>query len=127
MRSFHQDGRLPAAGEIFVFGSNLAGRHGKGAAKIARGYGAVYGIAEGRMGRTYAIPTKDGRIHTLPLARIGPYCAEFINYAALHPETRFFMTRVGCGLACYRDADMAPLFKGAGDNFCFPDEWRELL
>ena len=75
---------------IYVFGSNLAGRHGKGSALCARNvYGAVYGVGVGRTGNAYAIPTKDERIKTLPLDRIAVYVAEFLEYAKEHPELEF--------------------------------------
>lgn len=85
---------------IFVFSSNLAGRHGKGAALCAKNHhGAEYGIGVGRTGNAYAIPTKDRRIRTLPLPRIAKYVAEFLAYARAHPELEFEVTKIGCGLA----------------------------
>jgi hypothetical protein len=114
--------------EIFVFGSNEAGRHGKGAALFARqNHGAVYGQGVGRTGNAYAIPTKDLNIRTLPLLRIEQYVLDFIEYAYDHPELTFNVTRIGCGLAGYRDEDIAPLFKGAPDNCNLPDEWKEYV
>ena len=78
---------------IFVFGSNLAGRHGKGAALDARiDWGAEYGVGVGRTGEAYAIPTKDHRLVTLPLDEIKPYVDDFIKYATEHPQERFFVT-----------------------------------
>src|SRR5690554_5287689 len=124
----HNDGELPQQGEIFVFGSNLAGRHGKGAAKVARAqYGAVYGVGEGLTGRAYAIPTKDVYIKTLPLFSIKAYIREFVLFAQEHPEMTFFLTRVGCGLAGYTDEQIAPLFKGVGENVSVPEEWVKWL
>lgn len=114
--------------KIFVFGSNEAGRHGKGAALFARqNHGAVYGQGIGRTGNAYAIPTKDLNIRTLPLFRIEQHVLDFIEYAYDHPELTFNVTRVGCGLAGYRDEDIAPLFKGAPDNCNLPDEWKEYV
>lgn len=113
---------------VFVFGSNLAGRHGKGAALTARLYfGAVYGQGSGRQGMSYAIPTKDHDLQTLPLAEIASYVTEFLGYAAEHSDLVFYVTRVGCGLAGYQDADVAPLFKGAPKNCQLPQEWEEFL
>ena len=110
---------------IFVFGSNLAGRHGKGAALSARqNYGAEYGVGVGRTGNSYAIPTKDERIRTLPLARIQKYVAEFIEYAQAHPELRFQVTKIGCGLAGYQEHEISPMFKEAPNNCDLPDWWR---
>jgi hypothetical protein len=112
--------------EIFVFGSNLAGRHGKGAALHARQkYGAVYGVGVGRTGSAYAIPTKDHSIQTLPLESILPYVESFLHYANEHSELTFLVTRVGCGLAGYKDSDIAPMFYGAPSNCKLPEEWKE--
>lgn len=110
---------------IFVFGSNLAGRHGKGAALDARReYGAVYGVGVGRTGDAYAIPTKGHSLQTLPLYVIAGYVKDFILYATDHPELEFFVTRVGCGLAGYSDDQIAPLFAGAPPNCELPKAWR---
>lgn len=112
---------------IFVFGSNAAGIHGAGAAQWAREHcGAVWGVGVGRTGQAYAIPTKDLHIETLPLPRIRHYVAEFLKYAAAHPELEFQVTRIGCGLAGYTDADIAPMFQGAPANCRLPEGWREI-
>lgn len=109
---------------IFVFGSNLAGRHGKGAALHARQkYGAVYGVGIGLTGRAYAIPTKDKNLLTLPLHLIEQYVADFVVYAKANPDLTFQVTRVGCGLAGYADHQIAPMFKGAPKNCMLPAEW----
>lgn len=111
--------------KIFVFGSNLAGRHGKGAALTARlQHGAIYGKGTGPQDNAYAIPTKDERLQTLALDRIKPYVEEFLNYARKHPELTFQVTRVGCGLAGYKDKDIAPMFKDAPSNCELPEGWR---
>lgn len=111
---------------IFVFGSNLAGRHGKGAALHARqNCGAKYGVGVGRTGNAYAIPTKDERIQTLPLERIAPHVADFLSYARANPALEFEVTRIGCGLAGYTDSQIAPMFAGAPDNCKLPDGWRQ--
>ena len=110
--------------EIFVFGSNLAGRHGKGAALHARKVcGAIYGQAAGRQGDSYAIPTKDERLRTLPLNEISPYVDRFIAYAVANPELRFKLTAIGCGLAGYKPKDIAPMFADAPENVIKPDEF----
>lgn len=99
---------------IFVFGSNLAGRHGKGAAlEAVEKWGAIYGKGEGRQGNSYAIPTKDAKLKILPLSRIQYYVAQFIYYAHTHRNLHFEVTRVGCGLAGYDDVEMLELFKYA--------------
>ncbi|MFZ2152047.1 MAG: hypothetical protein WAV09_03005 [Minisyncoccia bacterium] len=113
---------------IFVFGSNLAGRHGKGAALWAKNeFGAVYGVGVGRTGNAYAIPTKSIYLNTLPLSEIAKHVRIFILYAQTHPELLFQVTRVGCGLAGYKNEEMAPLFKGCPANCMMPKEWLEFL
>ena len=112
---------------IFVFGSNLAGRHGKGAAKFAREqYGAVYGVGEGPTGHAYALPTKDQGLRTRTLPNIQNSVRTFIAYARSRPDLEFTVTRVGCGLAGYKDTDIAPLFRGAPKNCILPLGWRDM-
>lgn len=129
MTKFHKDGTLPLNGEIFVFGSNLAGIHGAGAAKIAhQKFGAVYGRGLGFQGRSYAIPTKDYDIRTISLDEIKHYVKIFVDrtnddFIINHG---YFVTRVGCGLAGYTDDQIAPLFKGAR-NCSFVEAWRPYL
>ena len=119
--------------EIFVFGSNLAGRHGAGAAKQAMKYGAVYGVGSGIMCNTYAIPTKDFNIKTLSTNAIEKYINQFITTAYLINEYSdryvYLITRIGCGLAGYTDNVMAKLFKACIDYSCFrlPIEWKQYL
>jgi hypothetical protein len=116
------------SGEIFVFGSNEAGRHGKGAALYARRhYGAKYGVGVGRTGDAWAIPTKDGELRTLSLERIAHYVGQFLTYAEVHPELLFKVTAIGTGLAGYKHEDIAPMFARAPANCHLPDEWRNLL
>lgn len=113
---------------IFVFGSNLAGRHGAGTAKFARQYhGAIYGQGVGRQGNSYAIPTKSHTIQTLPLSSIRPHIQDFIDYATVHPELTFQVTRIGCGLAGYTNADIAPMFYYAPTNCQFDTAWKPYL
>ena len=109
---------------IFVFGSNLAGRHGKGAALCAfKEHGAIYGKGTGLQGSSYAIPTKDENLNTLPLVNIQEYVLEFLLFADNHPEFIFKVTRIGCGLAGYKDEDIAPMFKDAPYNCLLPEGW----
>ena len=97
--------------EIFIFGSNLSGRHGKGAAKTALGWGAKWGQAKGLQGRTYGIPTKDASIRrTLTIEEIKPFVDEFIEFAKANENLIFLVTAIGCGLAGYKPKDIAPLF-----------------
>jgi hypothetical protein len=113
-------------GKIFVFGSNLAGRHGKGAALCARlDYGAVYGVGVGPTGFSYAIPTKDGQLRTLALDVIADHVADFLDYAAQNPQLVFEVTRIGCGLAGYQDHQISPMFLDAPENCLLPQGWRE--
>ena len=114
--------------EIFVFGSNTAGRHGAGAAYDAKKrFGAVTGIGEGPQGQSYAIPTKDRRLNVLSLDTIAGHIYSFIAYAKEHPELTFLVTPVGCGLAKYTALDIAPLFGGAPDNVVLPAQFEEYL
>ena len=104
--------------EVFVFGSNLAGMHGGGAAYVAfKKFGAVMGCGVGLRGQSYAIPTMQGGVET-----IMPYVDEFIAFASDHPELFFYVTRIGCGIAGFRDKEIAPLFaKALGlENICLP-------
>lgn len=114
--------------QIFVFGSNLAGRHGKGAALHAKlNHGAIYGQGYGLQGRSFAIPTKDFYLRSLPLTEIQIYVNSFKTYAKNHPELTFNVTRIGCGLAGYTDTDIAPMFKNCSDNVKLPKEFKEIL
>lgn len=109
---------------IFVFGSNLAGRHGKGAALFARkNYGAVYGVGIGRTGNSFAIPTKDHNIKTLPLSEIRKYVNIFLDYAKGNPDLQFEVTKIGCGLAGYTEDQIAPMFAEATSNCHLPEGW----
>lgn len=127
--------------DIFVFGSNLAGRHGKGAALYARQhYGAIYGNGVGRqgygpLGSSYAIPTKDANLKTLPLDEIQHYVWEFLDYALnqMSQPVQFILTPIGCGLAGYTPKEILPLFRSwevtgwLPDNIILPKEFIEEL
>ena len=118
----HIDSLLPD--EVFVFGSNLAGAHGGGAARVALGkFGAVYGQGVGLQGQSYAIPTMQGGVET-----IIPYVDNFIDFAKNHPDKFFLVTRIGCGIAGFTDQQMAPLFKDAMnlENVCLPRSFVEV-
>ena len=111
--------------EIFVFGSNLYGLHGGGAAAAAmRDFGAIWGQGVGMQGQSYAIPTMHGGVDV-----IKPYVDEFIAYAREHQDKFFYVTRIGCGIAGFKDEEMAPLFKDALDlpNVALPKEFVEIL
>ena len=107
--------------EIFVFGSNLKGMHGGGAAYIAyRKFGAVMGQGVGLQGQSYGIPTMQGGVET-----IRPYVDEFIEFARQHPELTFLVTRIGCGIAGFTDEEISPLFEAAHgvENIVLPPNW----
>ena len=111
--------------EIFVFGSNLAGAHGGGAARLAyNSFGAVWGQGVGLQGQSYAIPTMQGGVET-----IKPYVDKFIAFAQQHPELKFLVTRIGCGIAAFTSKDIAPLFQNAIDqeNVILPKDFVEVL
>lgn len=114
--------------KIFVFGSNLAGRHGAGAALDARRYhGAVYGCGEGLQGNAYAIPTKDRELKPRSLEEIKASVETFLTFARDVEEIgmQFQVTRIGCGLAGFSDAQIAPMFEDAPMNCELPIGWRE--
>lgn len=107
--------------EIFVFGSNLGGMHGGGAARLAfERFGAEWGKGVGLYGQTYAIPTMQGGVET-----IRPYVDDFIAFAKTRPDLTFLVTRIGCGIAGFRDEEIAPLFAAAHDvdNIVLPAGW----
>lgn len=115
---------------IFVFGSNLAGIHGAGAAREALyNWGAEWGVGHGLTGSAYAIPTKDERIQTLPLTHIEVYVAQFIGFAQTSPDKYFFVTPIGCGLAGYTHGLIAPYFEPAlgMPNVGLCKTWRRIL
>lgn len=115
-------------GCVFVFGSNLAGRHGKGAAQVAAlHFGAVYGVGEGITGQAYALPTKDAGLRTLPLAAIAGHVGRFLRFAATRPDLKFVVTEVGTGLAGYAPEDIAPMFAAAGPNVLLPRAFIDAL
>ncbi len=110
--------------KIFVFGSNLAGRHGAGSAKAARLYhGAINGIGVGISGNSYAIPTKDRKLRVLPISEISKHIQIFLQFAKDHPEMEFHIVAIGCGLAGYTPAEIGPMFQGAPNNCYLPKEF----
>lgn len=111
--------------DIFVFGSNLAGSHGGGAARLAyQKFGAVWGQGRGLQGNSYAIPTMQGGVET-----IRPYVNEFIDFAKSHPELTFYVTKIGCGIAGFKESEIAPLFKDSIGipNIRLPEDFVEIL
>jgi len=111
--------------EIFVFGSNLAGAHGGGAARLAYNrFGAIWGQGVGLQGQSYAIPTMQGGVDT-----IKPYVDEFIRFAKQHPEQKFLVTKIGCGIAGFKVDEIAPLFYHAIDseNIVLPKDFDDII
>lgn len=114
-----------ADNEIFVFGSNLAGIHGGGAARFAyEHFGAIWGLVVGMQGRCYAIPTMHGGVD-----KIKPYVDQFINFAFVHCNYTFFVTKIGCGIAAFTEYEIAPLFARAInlENVILPKEFVEII
>lgn len=117
-----------ATDPVFVFGSNLGGRHGRGAAAFAlRWRGARMGQGVGRAGQSYAVPTKDAALRVLPLEAIADEVERFKIYARVLPDSRFDVSAIGCGLAGYPDETMARLFERAPWNCRLPYRWQRLL
>ena len=111
--------------EVFVFGSNIRGQHMGGAARVAFDkFGAVWGQGVGLQGQSYAIPTMEGGVDY-----VAGYVNEFIVFAKEHPEMFFWVTRIGCGIAGFKDEQIAPLFAAASDldNVALPESFREIL
>ncbi len=111
--------------EVFVFGSNLEGNHAGGAARVAEEkFGAIWGQGVGLQGQSYAIPTMHGGVDA-----VAPYVYEFIKFAKENQDKFFYVTRVGCGIAGFRDKEIAPLFAEAIDivNVCLPKSFVEII
>ena len=111
--------------EIFVFGSNLAGHHMGGAARVANiKFGAEWGVGVGLTGQSYAIPTMQGGVET-----IRPYVDEFVEFANQHQNMKFLVTRIGCGIAGFKDEETAPLFGKAVSvsNIYLPQKFYDIL
>lgn len=122
--------KLPVAppNDVFVFGSNLAGIHGRGAALFAARYrGAIRGEREGLQGSSYAIPTRDRSFRTLHINEIRTYVSRFLRFAADHPNLHFSVTPIGCGLAGLSPEQVAPLFADAPRNVTLPQDFTDVL
>ena len=116
--------------EILVFGSNLSGIHGAGAARYAlQHHGAIMGQGMGLQGSSYALPTKGVKISFMPLEDIARHVMAFINFTKIRPDLTFRVTRVGCGLAGFKDEEIAPLFRDALElpNVRLPQGWRHYI
>lgn len=111
--------------EVFVFGSNLQGRHAGGAARVAvDSFGAIWGQGVGIQGQSYAIPTMHGGVDV-----IKPYVDDFIEYAKEHPNIKFMVTPIGCGIAGFTPEEIAPLFTAAKDmeNVWLPESFIKII
>lgn len=125
MRITNANIRILQPDEIFVFGSNLAGMHGGGAARLAyQKFGAVWGQGVGLQGQSYAIPTMQGGVET-----IQPYVDEFIEFAKQRPQLKFLVTEIGCGIAGFSPSEIAPLFELAKEveNIYLPERFWMVL
>lgn len=117
----------PAVTAVFVYGANLQGIHGAGAAKAAhQQHGAVWG-KYGRHGASYGIPTKATPWRSLPLGEVRPHVLRFLAHAAEHPDDTFHVTPIGCGLAGFVPRQIAPMFRGHGTNVILPPLFGEVL
>lgn len=132
----HVDGSLPKRTHyVWVFGSNLAGIHGAGSARVAhtvygRPYGMNYSVGiyqDINLRESYGIPTKDAKIETLSIPIIIQFVEIFKEFVKASPGKIFFITRIGCGYAGYTDEQMAPLFKGIPENVSIPESWEIFL
>lgn len=114
--------------EVFVFGSNLRGRHGAGAARFAaEEFGAIESVYFGPTGKCFAIPTKDENINTMRVEDIERYVKVFITYVWQFPEKRFLLTEIGCGLAGLNHSQIAPMFKYPPPNLVLPPKFIEVI
>lgn len=113
---------------IFVFGSNMAGTHAGGAAKIAlQHFGAMHGVGRGWAGQSFAIPTMNEHLQQMPLSQIEHYIDDFKIYVLNHTQMQFFITAVGCGVAGYKVEEIAPMFKGIAHHVIFPESFRPFV
>lgn len=116
--------------QVFVFGSNEAGIHGAGAAKLAaQKFGAIYGVGYGLQGQSFGIPTKDLFIRTLPLDKVEFYVYSFLTEVMEYPDTEFLVTKIGCGLAGYSELQIANLFKNKfiPENVILPESFYNII
>lgn len=110
---------------VFVFGSNLLGQHAGGAADYAhRELSAVWGVGEGETGRAYALPTCDAPGSPLTIDEVSAAVDRFLEHARNNPNTTYFVSEVGCGIAGFTAAEIAPLFAAAPSNCDLPPGWR---
>ncbi len=124
MRTTPENIKVLEPNQVFVFGSNYAGRHGRGAALTAmRKFGARYGQGTGLMGQSYGIATKGHKLEVLSLTAIGIQIEKFKRFANEHREFEFLVTEIGCGLAGYKPRDIAPFFVDSPTNVVLPESF----
>ena len=127
-RVYHPDGAQPPPDEgwVFVFGSNLAGRHSEGSALVAaQHFGAQRGVGFGWTSESsFAIPVKTGQLETLSIRAIAVAVMGFVGDAQMNPNRKFWVSRVGCELEGYSDEQIARLFQRAPGNCSFAAEWK---
>lgn len=124
---YHDENIVTALPEdtVFVFGSNMAGQHTHGAARIAQQYfGAMKNVGRGWAGQSFAIPTLNEHLQRVPLSQIEHYIDDFKIYVKHHPKIKYFITALGCGIAGYKVSEIAPLFKGIHDNVILPESFK---
>lgn len=122
---FHQDNILPSGAWTYVFGSNLAGKHARGTARIARvNFRADFGCGLGPTGHAYALATHGSNLKALALATVEQHILSFLRHARANPTQDFFITRVGCENGDFQDDQIGPLFASAPDNCSLPDRWK---
>ena len=129
---YHDESIIKTLAEdtTFVFGSNLAGEHSSGAAKTAlEHFGALNGVGRGWSGQSFAIPTMNEHLQQMPLSQIQHYIDDFKTYTKNHPKNKYFLTSIGCGIAGFRDEDIAPLFENAINlsNISLPKEFVDII
>ncbi|KAA8735425.1 hypothetical protein F4V57_01085 [Acinetobacter qingfengensis] len=130
MYRYHNEEKVTALpnDQIFVFGSNLAGNHYRGAAKTAlENFGAMQGVGRGWSGQSFAIPTKNEHDQAMPLHQIQHYIDDFKIYTRNHAKLTYFVTGVGCGSTGFHLQDIAPLFKGISENVILPSRFKQFL
>lgn len=114
--------------QVFVFGSNLAGNHRKGAAKTALDkFGAMQGVGRGWSGQSFAIPTQNEHLQAMPIHQVEHYIKDFKIYTKNHPKFIYFITAIGCGSTGFHAKDIAPLFQDISDNVILPIRFKEFL
>ena len=106
---------------IFVFGSNLAGKHMQGSAMTAKKFhGAIEGQGEGLQGRSYAIPVRDHDLKPLPLWRIARSINNLCEFAESRSELQFRVAAIGCEDETFTAQEVAPLFRNMPAQFDLP-------